>query len=288
MTPDPLSSSAPTSERVVDTSLALQIGGAATLAAIIAGIGVAAFLWPTHRTPLDIVVVAVDASLTSDVTGRCEDLERLAIDAADQAKGDLRLTILASGDGSLAMQSQLVGTATLAHRAGLVEVDKESPRRAFFAAVHGLCEQIPTRTESPLFQLVRAAQQDAVLPPGAGPEVTVRIYVRTDGIEEVDPVLTAAIEAAAGWDTRPAHQALPTDKREHRLDGGAAKIQLCGLSARRVKPGKHAPPGLDQVAAAWQPEVSDPSTLTFAASCAPGVDSARVAAAMALVIPPSE
>lgn len=282
MTHDPFSLDSTSDPRGADRSQLLQVGAAAALLLAVAGVGVAAAtLVEDVPTPLDIVVIGVDASLTSDPGSRCQDVQSLAIDAVDHARGALRLTLRASGDATTGMQSTLVGTATLTRGAGLVDVDHEGPRQRFLAEVRDLCATIPSRGESPLHELALASLKDAVPPPDAGPEVSVRVYLRTDGIEEVEPILTGAIHQQAGWNTPKAKAAVPDDKRTARLDLGPATLELCGLSNRTTKPGKLPPPGLAQIEAAWRPEASDQDRLTFAASCAPSVSSSRVAASLA-------
>lgn len=275
MTQDPLRTTS--TKPSLDRGQALQISAAVVLLLCMGGVGVAAALVENPPIPLDVVVVGIDASLTSDVETRCKDLLRIAIDAMDRAEGDLRLIVLASGDGATAMQPDLMGTASLKRRRGLVEVDLEGPRMAFLAQVEGFCEAIPVRTESPLLQLVQAALDAAAPPAGAGSEVTGRVVIRTDGIEEVDEILTAAIQARAGWNTALARRAIPDEMRPKRLDTAVTPVELCGLSARRVKPGRLPPPGLTQVGEAWHPEATEKKGLRFAATCAPGVDSSRVA-----------
>ncbi|MCK6501931.1 hypothetical protein L6R53_00760 [Myxococcota bacterium] len=287
MTHDPFSLDSTSAPRGADRAQLLQVGAAAALLLAIAGVGVAAITSEDAPTPQDIVVIGVDASLTSTPGSRCEDVQRLAIDAVDRATGTLRLTLRASGDATTGMQSTLVGTATLDRGAGLVDVDHDGPRQAFLAAVRDLCATIPTRGESPLLELALASLQDAATPPGAGPEVSVRVYLRTDGIEEVDPILTAAIHQQAGWNTRQAKAALPEGERKARLELGAATLELCGLSSRSTKPGKLPAPGLAQIEAAWRPEASDQDRLHFAASCASRVASDRVAASLAAAPAPA-
>ena len=210
--------------------------------------------------------IVVDASITSDPKSRCEDMARLADEAAQNSKGALHLSLFATGDRTTGFEPVRVGTVEFEPGTRLVEgvAADDEKRQQFLDGVRKLCPQIPSRKESPIFRAVSAAVK--TMPPELCQReaTTCSVVVRTDGIEEEDARVMAAFRPA-----REARGAATTNAfaPAPRIANDGVNVRFCSLAARKI--GRHASklPSLDAVESAFRREFSTPDRVRFEPAC---------------------
>ena len=121
------------------------------VASVLGTAGLWVFARKAPPVPESYRAIVVDASLTSNPTSRCEDLGRLADEAAQQSVGKLHLTVFATGDRPSGFEPTRLGTVEYQSGTRILEgaaADEES-RQAFLADVKKLCPQIPIARKVP-------------------------------------------------------------------------------------------------------------------------------------------
>jgi len=239
----------------------------ATLA-VAAALGMTA-LWVFARkvppVPESYRAIVVDASLTSDPTSRCEDLGRLADEAAQQSVGKLHLTVFATGDRPSGFEPTRIGTVEYQSGTRILEgaaADEES-RQAFLADVKKLCPLIPNRKESPIFRAVSAAVKTMPAELCQRDKITCEVVVRTDGIEEEDARVMSALRPAK----RPHGTNDAQAETEPRIANRDVTVRFCSLSARHIGRNAAKLPTLEVVESAFRREFTAPDRVRFEPAC---------------------
>ena len=208
--------------------------------------------------------IVMDASLTSDPTSRCDDLARLADEAAQRSKGVLHLTLFATGDRTSGFEPIRIGTVEFEPGTRLVEgvTADDEKREQFLEGVRKLCPQITNRKESPIFRAVSAAVK--TMPPELCQRegTTCDVVVRTDGIEEEDARVMAALRPA-----RKARTAAATAATAPRITNDGVAVRFCSLAARQIGRNASKLPTLDAVESAFRREFTAPDRVRFEPAC---------------------
>ena len=234
------------------------------LAVIVAG-GLWVFMRKTPPQPESYVAIVVDASPTNDPTSRCEDIGRLAEEAAQHSKGALHLTLFSTGDRASGYEGTRVGTLDYQPGTRILEgtaADEES-RQTFFSDVKKLCAQLPNRKESPIFRAVSAAVKTMPAEVCQREKTTCEVVVRTDGIEEEDARVMSALHP-----TKRSHKSQGEQTEfEPRIANHGVAVRFCALVARQI--GKNAAklPTLDAVERAFRREFTSPEHVRFEPAC---------------------
>jgi len=208
--------------------------------------------------------VVMDASVTSDPASRCDDLARLADEAAQRSKGSLHLSLFATGDRTTGFEPVRIGTVDFEAGTRLVEgvgADDEK-RQEFLDGIRRLCPQIPNRTESPIFRAVSAAVKTMPVELCRREATSCDVVVRTDGIEEEDARVMAAFHPAG-----KARGAAATDAPPPRISNDGVGVRFCSLAARQIGRNAAKLPNLDAVESAFRREFTAPDRVRFEPAC---------------------
>ena len=237
-----------------DESILPIILGSLVLATFGGG-GALIFSGPGGAAPATYAALVLDASCTSRESDRCDDSAGIAARIAEGAHGPIELTVYATGDRTTDSQPVRLDRLIRASQPKLAEAHSDSgPDRAFREGVRDLCGTMENTQESPLFPALSVAVADLADEPCSELRVECSVWFRTDGLEEVDTVVTAAL---AG------------QRSEHswRIDNEHIDVVLCGLAAREVR-GRNGEAGdLGAVARAFLPEFSTPDRVRFLPHC---------------------
>lgn len=210
--------------------------------------------------------IVMDASLTSDPTSRCDDLARLADETAQRSKGVLHLTLFATGDRTSGFEPTRIGTVEFEPGTRLVEgvTADDEKRQQFLENVRKLCPQITNRKESPIFRAVGAAVKTMSPDLCQREGTTCEVVVRTDGIEEEDARVMAALRPA-----RKAHNAAAaaTPAPAPRIANDGVGVRFCSLAARQIGRNASKLPNLDAVESAFRREFTAPDRVRFEPAC---------------------
>jgi hypothetical protein len=232
-----------------------QLLGASVVVSAFAGGGALLFAGPSSAPPATYAALILDASVTSRAADRCEDAVGVARGIAERARGPVELTIYATGSSKSDGQSVRLGRASRASQPRLAEVHADAgPDRAFLSEVRALCEAIQPQKESPLFAALVVAVDDLVAAPCSEPRVDCAVWFRTDGLEEVDELVTAALTE-------------DVPDRQPRIDNEDVDVVFCGLAARQVRGRKGSAGDLSAVDRAFRPELSRPDRARLLPNC---------------------
>jgi hypothetical protein len=241
--PDPQGSMLPT-----------LLGGTLVVAAFAGGAQVV-FSGAGGVPPATYAALLLDASPTSRPSDRCDDAEGIAARLAEESRGPAELTVYATGHRRTDGQPLRLGRASRAPQPHLVESHTDrGPDLAFRQRARELCSGVQPTAESPLFAAVSAAVQDLSERPCSEPRVDCAVWFRTDGLEEVDPVVTAGLNASGA-------------ERSWRIDNEHVDVVFCGLAAREVRGQRGEAGDLRAVEAAFLPEFRRPERVRLLPSC---------------------
>ena len=210
--------------------------------------------------------IAVDASITSDPKSRCDDVVGLADEAARLCKGVLHLTLFATGGHISGFELIRVGTVEFEPGTRLVEgvTADDERRQQFLEGVRKLCPQIPNRKESPIFRAVSAAVKTMPADLCRREGTTCEVVVRTDGIEEEDARLMAALRPVR----KPRNAAATaTPAPAPRITNDGVDVRFCSLAARQIGRNASNLPTLDAVESAFRREFTAPDRVRFEPAC---------------------
>lgn len=227
-----------------------QTLAAALVGALLAGGAGATLLRPGAVVPTHWVVLVLDRSLTADPTNRCVDAARIADSLATREGAAVHLFLRVTGTGQSAEEPVALGEFSPERVFRYLDhapADATVPS-AFSTRVRTACEGSSPTVESPLFAAARSALDEVRPLPG-----TRSLWIRTDGVEEVDAVLRARLRGRA--------RVSPP-----RLDNQGVDVTFCGGSARTVASGA-AQPSRAVVEDAWRLEFAVPASLRFVPTC---------------------
>jgi hypothetical protein len=227
----------------------LREGGLAVGFVVVLAGAAAWFIRDEEPPPEYRYAIVLDASPTNAVD-RCEELAQLVRRALNATRdGNLQLTVSATTDRSRGNGLEHVyevvrprpplSLKSAGSGARAAEADVET-----IEAARSACQGLVERLESPVFDAARYALSDLVAAEcGANPLLTCWLVVRTDGLEERDPVL---VKALRGEEADPA--------REARLSAPGVQVELCGLAKISVK-ARSEVPDFAVLQKAWAPEL---------------------------------
>ena len=192
--------------------------------------------------------IVLDASPTNRKR-RCDDLELLLVEAmASSADADLVLMLYATSHAGGGNGLDELGRFERPQRplrttAAGDSNDHDADARALLQQATEACASMNDRFESPIFQAAQFALSNlAQSGCGTDPDLHCRLVIRTDGFEEKDPVLLAALAGEPPKDRKP------------RLSEPGVTVELCGLSQIEVRRGAKTH-DFDTVRTAWLPEL---------------------------------
>jgi len=221
--------------------------------------------WVWHRPhvapPRSIEALAFDASPTNRQEHRCRDARRIAEEILAESPGAVRVMVFATGDRSTGGEPIMRGSVARERQVKLVEHrDGDADRGRVLGEIDKLCAAVEPKSESPVFQTVGSVVKAMPATECQAPGTHCRVWIRTDGIETDDPVVSAALRSAVS---------VRAERYRPRIDNAGIDVVFCGLSERKL--GKHGPrpPSLAVIEAAFRREFTHPERVRFEPTCAP-------------------
>jgi hypothetical protein len=223
------------------------------VAAVVGAFVVWALIKPPSELDKETIVIVLDASPTNDL-GRCQDLKQITTELTQSVPTDgQEFLLLATGDSTTGQQPVFFPPVKLepSHRIAEGTSKAGKDRDAAINRLLSQCEQIRLRKESPNRAAVDAAVRTAQ---NLCPPARCRVIVRTDGLEEQDSHLVAALAGKeVGLSKSP-------------IDNTGLEVVLCGASSITVKKNSRLPE-LAVVEKVWKQEFADPSRVQVLPSC---------------------
>ena len=176
-----------------------------------------------------------------------------------------KLTLIATGDATNSFQGRLVSKSFLPKKVAVIRNHRKQSlaEQTYFDALAASCRSLTKIDRSPILYAIAAAVAD-LRGRGCGNSSHCRVDVASDGNENVDATLTAALRG----DERAEHRLAPI------IDNTGITVAFCGVSqAPRPRAGRTARDGadtIDRVQKIWSAVFKDPALVTAMPFCQDG------------------
>lgn len=230
-----------------------ELGLAAAIVLALVVISFLVFTGEEEDTTRHYAVIALDVSASTSRASLCDDMARILEDELARS-GERQITILGTGGRDTANEPVRLGSFKLERSVRVLEgkTSGEEKQIHILGEARRLCEKLPLRQESPIFNTVATATKYfSGIRCGEG-GATCSLMIRTDGVEEIDETVKRAL-------TKPL-------TRSPRIENTGVSIGFCGLADRRTN-FRAKLPSLAAVETAFKPEFSDQNRVTFDAAC---------------------